>query len=419
MKPSNWKNPEEPKNDKFVSKTYTFDVTKCDEIFDLLVKEGIMIVPNGLKLPPLEQRQKRGYCKFHCNFGHQASRCVVFKDSVQKALNEGRLIFGDKLKQPMQVDDPLVRSDSMYLEVAGLNMVEISEIDPIAATDGPKVDVEMVTGGHRCANTVITEDQYEEKIQVVFPKAKENLIDFLNRFKISSSPVMLCLRCSAIFDKKAAKNVKGFQPKTKRKGKWADKRPNFSFDKSNIPFKDTSPIANQKKGPVETFTPPSKSPNNQWIFSEGKKPNHKSLTEQWVSSGGKRNIGYNNQNEMFDKKQEETSDSKRFLHNVNYKGRNPMTKTQWRRFQRHKKNDAFKDVSNIEKNVDRGKSQEPTFFDAFRKLATERIFPPLSVVKKGLSVEDEELTSNFTDSEASLNIILVVSMLPFEYDVIS
>jgi hypothetical protein len=40
-------------------------------------------------------------------------------------------------------------------------------------------------------------------------------------------------------------------------------------------------------------------------------------------------------------------------------------------------------------------------------------------VKKGLSVEDEELTSNFTDYEANLNIILVVSMLPIEYDVIS
>ena len=341
FKPSNGKNPEEPKNDKFVSKTYTFDVTKCHEIFDLLVKEGIMIVPNGLKLPPLEQSQKRGYCKFHGNFGHDTSRCVVFRDLVQKALNKGILKFGDKPKQPMQVDiDPLVRSDSMYLEATGLNMVEISEIDPIAATDGPKVDVKMVTKGHKCADIVITGDQYEEKIQVLFPKAEEDLIDFLNRCKISGSPVMLCPRCSAVFYKKAAKNVEGFRPKTKRKEKWADKKPMISFDKANIPFKDTSPIANQKKGLVKTFTPPSKSPNNQWIFSGGKKPDHKSPpkkwiekvngkspTEQWVSSGGKRNTGYNNQNEIFNQNQEETYDLKRFVHNVNYKGKNPMTKT--------------------------------------------------------------------------------------------
>ena len=40
-------------------------------------------------------------------------------------------------------------------------------------------------------------------------------------------------------------------------------------------------------------------------------------------------------------------------------------------------------------------------------------------MEKGLFVEDEELTSNFTDSEASLNIIFVASMLPIEYVVIS
>jgi len=76
--------------------------------------------------------------------------------------------------------------------------------------NAPKVDVKMVTEGRKCADTVIIEDQYEEKIQVVFPKVEEDLIDFLNRYKISGSPVMLCPRCSAVFDKKAAKNVEGF-----------------------------------------------------------------------------------------------------------------------------------------------------------------------------------------------------------------
>jgi len=31
-----------------------FDVTKCDEIFDLLVADGQVAVPNSLKIPPLE-----------------------------------------------------------------------------------------------------------------------------------------------------------------------------------------------------------------------------------------------------------------------------------------------------------------------------------------------------------------------------
>lgn len=62
LTPLNGKTPIEPENsDSFPKKTYTFDVTKCDEIFDLLVKDGQMIVPPGAKIPPLEQRKKMGF----------------------------------------------------------------------------------------------------------------------------------------------------------------------------------------------------------------------------------------------------------------------------------------------------------------------------------------------------------------------
>ncbi|XP_058752893.1 uncharacterized protein LOC131626086 [Vicia villosa] len=56
--PSNGKNPVEiEKNDKFPKKTYTFNVTKCDKIFDLLVKDGQMVLPPNIKIPPFEQRK--------------------------------------------------------------------------------------------------------------------------------------------------------------------------------------------------------------------------------------------------------------------------------------------------------------------------------------------------------------------------
>jgi len=64
---------------------------------------------------------------------------------------------------------------------------------------------------------------------------------------------------------------------------------------------------------------------------------------------------------MSDQK-EETPGSKRFVHNVNYKGKHPMTKTQWRRLQRQKKSDALKDVTSVNKNADKGKSQKPIVF---------------------------------------------------------
>jgi hypothetical protein len=47
--------------------------------------------------------------------------------------------------------------------------------------------------------------------------------------------------------------------------------------------------------------------------------------------------------------QQETSNSSKYAYNNNYKGNNPMTKTQWRRYQRQKKASALKDVTNVEK----------------------------------------------------------------------
>lgn len=79
LKPYDEKNLVKPKNDKFIAKTYTFDVTKCDEIFDLLVADGQILVPKGLKMPPLEKRKKIGFCKFYNFLGHKTSLCVLFR----------------------------------------------------------------------------------------------------------------------------------------------------------------------------------------------------------------------------------------------------------------------------------------------------------------------------------------------------
>ena len=81
----------EEKNDKYPKKTYTFDVTKYDEIFYLLVKDGQMIVPLNAKIPPLEQQKKRGFCKYHNFLGHTTSQCFLFRDLILNAIKDGRL----------------------------------------------------------------------------------------------------------------------------------------------------------------------------------------------------------------------------------------------------------------------------------------------------------------------------------------
>jgi len=70
LRPSYGNNLVEPSNERYVPKTYTFDVTKCDEIYDLLVADGQVVAPKDLKIPPLEQRQNKGFCKYHNYLRH-------------------------------------------------------------------------------------------------------------------------------------------------------------------------------------------------------------------------------------------------------------------------------------------------------------------------------------------------------------
>src|SRR4051812_34397704 len=131
LNPANGKNPiENDKNDRFPKKTYTFDITKCDEIFDLLVKDGQMILPPNSKIPPLEQRKKRGFCKYHGFLGHKTSQCFLFRDLIQNAIKDGRLKFADKTKCHMKVDtNPLNIADTNLCEPCDINMVEVSEVE--------------------------------------------------------------------------------------------------------------------------------------------------------------------------------------------------------------------------------------------------------------------------------------------------
>ena len=115
----------EKNSDRFLKKTYSFDVTKCDEIFDFLVKDGQMIVLPGEKMPPLDQRKKRSFCKYQAFLGHKTSQCFIFRDLVQGAIKDGRLKFADK--PPMKIDAKPLQEDAHYAEPSCINMVEVLE----------------------------------------------------------------------------------------------------------------------------------------------------------------------------------------------------------------------------------------------------------------------------------------------------
>jgi hypothetical protein len=78
--------------------TYDFDVTKADKLFEFLVKEGRIKLPEGhTMLRPDGVKEKR-YCGFHDRNSHSINDCRVFRMRIQKAIQEGHLNFDNKMK---------------------------------------------------------------------------------------------------------------------------------------------------------------------------------------------------------------------------------------------------------------------------------------------------------------------------------
>jgi hypothetical protein len=94
---------------------YTFNVTKCDTIFDYLLQKKQIKLPSGHVIPLPEQIKKHAYCKWHNSYSHATNDCNIFRRQVQLAINDGRLKF---------IESPQMKPDKDTLP-ANMNMVEL------------------------------------------------------------------------------------------------------------------------------------------------------------------------------------------------------------------------------------------------------------------------------------------------------
>jgi hypothetical protein len=78
--------------------TYDFDVTKADKLFEFLVKEGRIKLPDGHSMLRPDGVKEKRYCRFHDRNSHSINECRVFKMQIQKAIQEGHLKFDNKMK---------------------------------------------------------------------------------------------------------------------------------------------------------------------------------------------------------------------------------------------------------------------------------------------------------------------------------
>ena len=80
--------------------TYDFDVTKADRLFELLVNEGrIKLQPDHPILCAGRVKDQK-FCGFHNTNSHAINHCRVFRQCIQRAIQEGHLRFDGK----MQID---------------------------------------------------------------------------------------------------------------------------------------------------------------------------------------------------------------------------------------------------------------------------------------------------------------------------
>ncbi|KAL2497841.1 putative retroelement [Abeliophyllum distichum] len=94
---------EPTKEENKKARTFLFDITKDDIIFDRLYKDKQIKLSEKHKLPSLEQIEGKKYCKWHNARSHTTNSCLVLRHVLHDAIESGRIIFESKKK--MAVDE--------------------------------------------------------------------------------------------------------------------------------------------------------------------------------------------------------------------------------------------------------------------------------------------------------------------------
>lgn len=228
------------------------------------------------------------FYKFHNYLGHKTLQCIIFRDLVQNPLKEGSLKFVDKPNPQEEGNSDSKVEKALYVEAVKVIMVEIMDNNNVYMFKVNSLD-------------------YIEQVKLVYPKSEEVLINFLNRCELKYSEVMLCLHCSAIFDKEVAKGLEEF---TKWKSGSTNKKDNFTFDKTGIPRRTPHGI---------TYIPSTNVLVREWVRHVEKTGVDQ---RKWKMVDIDARSSYHD-NYQTSKKYSYTS--------KNYLGENPMIMTQWRR----------------------------------------------------------------------------------------
>lgn len=102
---------------------------------------------------------------------------------------------------------------------------------------------------------------------MVYPRDKEELINFMNIRTVRDSKVIFFPCCSKVFDKEVANEVEKIRPHTHQQKIFdkQDKQGKFVFDKREIPHKMKQSM---------TYVPPANAPLSEWVRPTKKTDNN-------------------------------------------------------------------------------------------------------------------------------------------------
>ncbi|RYQ84385.1 hypothetical protein Ahy_B10g103647 [Arachis hypogaea] len=164
-----------------------FDISKSDQIFDVLLKDKQLILPEGKTLLSVKNLKGKPFCKFHQATSHSTNSYVRFRDLIQEAIMEGRLKFDDGKKERKVDTDPF-KADASFVEPCfGVNMVGMSYDFDVAL------------------------DDFESQVRSVYPRARDGFLDFLVQQRIKDRDVSLCRRRSQAIRVQWIRNCQEFQ----------------------------------------------------------------------------------------------------------------------------------------------------------------------------------------------------------------
>src|SRR5664279_3718051 len=110
----------------------SFDVGKCDRIFDALLKDKVIKISHVI--PSSDELRRWAYCKYQHSFFHATNDCNVFRRQIQSALNDGRLSFAgmaiDQQPFPMNALDLDGKKVTISRQPGGQEVIKITISNP-------------------------------------------------------------------------------------------------------------------------------------------------------------------------------------------------------------------------------------------------------------------------------------------------